>query len=324
MTRVAVIGAGGVGGYFGGKLANAGVDTTFLVRGATLEALRTRGLRVDSINGDFTVDRVQATDDPATIGPVDAVLVTVKAWQIAEAVANIGPLLGPDTVVIPMQNGVEAPDQLAQLVGPEHAVGGLCAIVSFIVAPGHIRHAGADPFLMFGELDNRPSERLQRLRQTFVDAGVPADIPPNIHHSLWTKLLFIVPTSGVGAITRMPMGVWRSMPGTRAIAEAVLREIVAVAAAGGVQLDADAVEVTMGRIDAMPVEATTSMHRDLVQGRPSELDAQLGAVVRLGKQRGVPTPVTGVLYDCLLPQETAARMSPLRGSIPGGPPSSQR
>lgn len=305
--RIAVIGAGGVGGYFGGKLAQAGVDTTFIVRGNTLSALRANGLRVDSIGGDFVVNPVQATDDPSTVGPVDAVLLTVKAWQIPEAVANIGPLLGAGTVVVPMENGVEAPEQLARLVGAEHAVGGLCGIVSFLVAPGHIKHAGADPFVMFGELDSRPSERLERLRQTFTDAGVSAIIPPDIHHSLWSKLLFIVPTSGVGAITRVPIGVWRGMPGTRAIAEEVLREIVAVAGARGVTLESDAVEVTMARIDGMPPEATTSMHRDIVQARPSELDAQLGAVVRLGREAGVPTPVTDLLYNCLLPQEQASR-----------------
>ncbi|MEA2489528.1 MAG: 2-dehydropantoate 2-reductase [Acidobacteriota bacterium] len=305
--RIAVIGAGGVGGYFGGKLAQAGVDTTFVVRGATLSALRANGLRVDSIGGDFVVNPVQATDDPSTIGPVDAVFVTVKAWQIPEAVANIAPLLGADTVVVPLENGVEAPEQLAEFVGAEHAVAGLCGIVSFIVAPGHIRHAGAEPFIMFGEIDNRPSERLARLQQTLIAAGVPTTIPPDIHHSLWSKLLFIVPTSGVGAVTRVPMGVWRTMPGTRAIAESMLREIVAVATAGGVVLEPDIVPMTMSRIDGMPFDATTSMHRDLVQGRPSELDAQLGAVVRLGAQRGVPTPVTSILYACLLPQEQISR-----------------
>jgi 2-dehydropantoate 2-reductase len=312
-VRIAFIGAGGVGGYFGGKLAQAGVDTTFIVRGATLAAVRANGLRVDSIGGDFVVNPVQATDDPSTVGPVDAVFVAVKAWQIAAAVANIGPLLGPETVVIPLENGVEAPEQLAELVGDEHAVAGLCGIVSFIVAPGHIRHAGAEPFIMFGERDNRRSERLERLRETLVAAGVNATIPPGIQHSLWTKLLFIVPASGLGAVTRATIGVWRAMPGTRAMAEAVLREIVAVATADGVTMEPDAVDVTMARIDGMPFDATTSMHRDLVQGRPSELDAQLGAVVRLGAQRAVPTPVTGMLYACLLPQETAARTE--RGNV---------
>lgn len=305
--RIAVIGAGGVGGYFGGRLAQAGVDTTFLVRGQTLQALRSGGLRVDSIHGDFTLDRVQATDDPATVGPVDAVLVTVKTWQIAEAVANIGPLLGPDTMVVPMENGVEAPDELAHLLGRQHVLGGLCGIVSFVVAPGHIKHAGAEPFVLFGELDNRATERVQRLQETFTAAGIKADIPPDIHRSLWTKFLFIVPTSGIGAITRVPIGTWRALPGTRAIAEQMLHEIVAVATARAITLDPNAIQLTMQRFDAMPPDATSSMQRDLMEGRPSELEAQLGAVVRLGREGGVGTPVTEMLYHCLLPQEQKVR-----------------
>jgi 2-dehydropantoate 2-reductase len=178
MMRIAVIGAGGVGGYFGGRLAQSGADTTFIARGATLEALRTRGLRVDSVKGDFVLDRVNATDDPSTIDKVDAVLVAVKAWQIPEAARALQPLLGDDTMVVPLENGMEAPDQLAAVLGREHVLGGLCALVSFIVAPGHIRHAAAEPTVMFGELDNRRSARAERLCDAFVHAGVKAEIRP--------------------------------------------------------------------------------------------------------------------------------------------------
>ena len=304
--RVAVIGAGGVGGYFGGRLAESGVDTTFLVRGATLDALRTRGLRVESLRGDFHIE-VNATDDPSAIGPVDAVLVAVKAWQVAEAVANIGPLLGPETMVVPLENGVEAPDVLTRVVGERHTVGGLCAIVSFIVAPGHIKHAGAEPLVMFGELDNRVTPRVERLRDAFRNAGVQCDVPPDIHRSMWSKFLFIVPTSGVGAVTRVPIGTWRAIPESRRIAEQMLREIAALAAARGITLDDDAVERTLERIDGMQPEATASMQRDIVDGRPSELDAQLGAVVRYGRESGVPTPVTELVYGCLLPAQSGLR-----------------
>lgn len=305
--RVAVIGAGGVGGYFGGRLAESGVDTTFLVRGATLDALRTRGLRVESIRGDFHLERVQATDDPSAIGSVDAVLVAVKAWQVAEAVTNIKPLLGPETIVVPLENGVESAEIIAGIAGRQHAVGGLCAIISFIVEPGHVKHAGVEPLVMFGELDNRVTPRVERLRDAFVAAGVQCEIPPDIHRSLWSKFLFIVPTSGVGAVTRVPIGVWRSMPESRAICEAILREIVAVAAARGIALDASSVELTLERIDNMQPEATASMQRDIMEGRPSELDAQLGAVVRLGRESGVATPVTEILYGCLLPGQSGVR-----------------
>ena len=305
--RVAVIGAGGVGGYFGGRLAKAGVDTTFIARGATLEALRTRGLRVDSINGDFALDQVNATDDPASVGPVDAILMTVKTWQIADAAATLAPMIGPETIVVPLENGVDAADVLAGVVGRKHVLGGLCAIVSFLVAPGHIKHAAFDPLIMLGELDNRPSPRAERLRDTLIAAGVKAETPADIHRSLWTKFLFIATMSAVGALTRVPLGVWRSDPDIRAIADASVREVVAVATARGIDLGDDAVERTWERYDGLAPASTSSLQRDVMEGKPSELDAQIGAVVRLGRESGVPTPVSDILYHCLLPQERRAR-----------------
>lgn len=311
--RIVVVGAGGVGGYFGGRLAQAGIDTTFLVRGATLDALRTRGLRVDSILGDFVLERVQATDDPSTVGPVDAILLAVKAWQLPEAASKLAPMLGPETMVVPLENGIDAPEVLAEFVGREHVLGGLCAIVSFLISPGHVKHAASEPLLMFGELDQRRSERAERLRAAFEQAGVNASIPPDIHRSMWTKFLFIATLSGMGAITRVPVGVWRANPELRAIAEASLHEVVALATARGVDLGPDAVEKTWERYDALAPTATASMQRDILEGKPSELDAQLGAVVRLAKEHGVPAPVTSMIYHCLLPQEEAARQAGVAG-----------
>ena len=305
--RIAVIGIGGVGGYFGGRLAHSGVDTTFIARGATLEALRTRGLRVDSIKGDFVLERVQATDDPSTIGKVDAVLVATKAWQIPAAAETLKPVVGDDTIVVPLENGMDAPDQLAAVLGREHVLGGLCALVSFQVAPGHIRHAAAEPMVMFGELDNRRSARAERLLDAFLGAGVKAEIPPDIHRSMWTKFVFITSMSGVGAAARVPVGVWRAMPEPRAAALRAMDEIIAVARARGVQLDPNVAELTMQRMDALAPESTSSLQRDVMEGKPSELDAQLGAVVRMGRQAGVPTPVCELLYSVLLPQERNAR-----------------
>src|SRR3954447_23185017 len=187
--RIVVFGTGGVGGYFGGRLAQAGADGTFIARGAMLDALVTRGLRVDSLKGDFTLGRVRATDHPSTTGHADVILVCVKAWQVPEVAALMQPMLGPDTIAIPLENGLEAPEQLAAVLGPGHAGGGLCGIVSSVVGPGHIRHAGIDPFVNLGELDNRRSERLERLREAFVRAGVGADIPPDIHRAMWSKFL---------------------------------------------------------------------------------------------------------------------------------------
>ena len=305
--RIAVIGAGGVGGYFGGKLAQAGLDVTFIARGATLEALRASGLRVDSILGDFVIDSVQATDDPGTIGPVDAILMAVKAWQIPEAAAKLKPMIGADTIVVPVENGIDAPEVLSGIVGAQHVVGGLCAIVSFSVAPGHIRHAAVEPMVMFGELDHRRSERVDRLRAAFARAGVNVEVPPDIRRSMWTKFLFIATMSGIGALTRVPIGVWRAEPELRTMADRSLREVLALAHARGVDLGDDAIERTWQRYDGLAPESTSSMQRDIMEGKPSELDAQLGGIVRLARESGVEVPVTAMMYHALLPQERRAR-----------------
>ncbi len=307
MTRIAVVGAGGVGGYFGGRLAKAGLDVTFIARGATLEALRTKGLRVESINGDFTIESVKATDDCETAGQFDAILMTVKSWQIYDAAVRLVPMVGPDTVVIPLENGVDAPDVLATILGAPHVLGGLCGIVSFVVEPGHIRHAASEPFVMFGELDNRRTARVERLRELFVSAGVKADIPQDIHRSMWSKFLFIASLSGIGALTRVPIGEWRTVPEVRLIVDRSLREVVAVAEARGIDLGTDALERTWQHYDALAAASTSSLQRDMMEGKPSELDAQLGAVVRFARESGVATPVTEVLYHLLLPQERRAR-----------------
>ena len=304
--KIAVIGAGGVGGFFGGRLARAN-DVTFIVRGRTLAALREKGLRVESIDGDFHLQPISATDDPSSVGPVDAVLVAVKAWQLAEAAQSALPLLGPETVVVPLQNGIDAPEELLSLLPAPNVVGGLCAIVSFVIEPGHIRHAGAKPFVMFGELHGRVTPRLEALRDAFIGVGVHAEIPPDIRRSMWTKLLFIAPMSGIGALTRVPIGVWRSLPETRALAERAVQEIIAIATARGIDLGGDALPLTMGRYDGLPPESTSSLQRDVIGGHPSELEAQLGTIVRMAREQKVPAPVLETLYACLLPAEAAAR-----------------
>ena len=305
--RVAILGAGGVGGYFGGKLAEGGLDVVFVVRGRTLEALRTNGLRVESINGDFTLPHVSATDDPRSAGKVDVVLVTVKSWQIVDAVAPLVPMLKEQTAVIPLENGMTAPADIARVVGARHALGGLCGIVSYVVDPGHIRHAAVDPQMMFGELDNRRTERVLTIAEKFVAAGVRAEVPPDIHRSMWTKFLFIAPYSAIGAATRVPIGVWRNLPATRALAEGLISELLAVATARGVSLADDAAQRTMERYDGLAAETTPSLQRDVMGGKPSELDAQLGAVVLMGRESRVATPLFETLYAALLPQERRAR-----------------
>jgi len=305
--RIAVFGAGGVGGYFGGRLAQAGEDVIFIARGDHLKAMLTHGLRVDSVKGDFVLKRVKATDDPSQAGIVDLILVGVKAWQVTNAAEAMRPMVGPETFVLPLQNGLEAPTQLAAVLGNRHVLGGLCGLSTFIVGPGHVRHAGAEPFVRFGELDNRPSERVKLLQNVFKRAGVIAEIPQDIQVALWMKFLFITGWSGVGAVTRTPLGVWRSLPETRQMAKTALYEIVRVAQARDIALPENPVPTTMKMYDSFPPEITSSMQRDMAEGRPSELDAQIGAVVRFGKEADVAVPLHEFIYHSLLPLELRAR-----------------
>lgn len=306
--RIAIFGAGAVGSYFGGRLAQAGEDVVFIARGEHLQAMRASGLRVDSINGDFVLQSVNATDDPAQVGLVDVILVCVKSWQLTEAIQDMRPMIGPKTLLIPLGNGVEAPSQLAAELGGENVLGGLCVIIAYFVEPGHICHAGADPFIRFGELDNRPSERVERLSQVFNRAsGLTAEIPPDIHVAMWQKFIFITAFSGVGAVTRAPIGVLRDMPGTRQMLEQTIHEIYNVARARNIDLSENVIGNTMEFIDSLPPDGTASMQRDIMDGRPSELEVQNGAVVRLGQEAGVETPVNSFIYYSLLPMEMRAR-----------------
>ena len=297
-----------MGGYFGGRLAQAGEAVVFIARGRHLQALRENGLHVESLSGDFTIQSVQATDNPAEVGQVDAVVVAVKAWQVPEAAEAMRPLVGPETFVVPLQNGVEAPAQLAAALGQAHVLGGLCRIISAIAGPGHIHHTGIEPYLAFGELDNRRSRRVERLHAACAQAeGLTVEIPADIQVAMWRKFLLIAPWSGIGAVTRAPIGVFRSLPETRQMLEEAMREIAAVAQARGIALPDRIVGQTMAFIDGLPAEGTASMQRDIVEGRPSELEAQNGAVVRLGREAGVATPVNAFIYRSLLPLELRAR-----------------
>lgn len=305
--RIAIFGTGGVGGYYGGRLAQTGADVTFIARGEHLRAIRKDGLRVYSIAGDFVVHPAQATDDAGTIGTVDVVIVALKTWQLPAAMPDCARLLGPRTLVLSLQNGVEAPRQLAAHVGDQHVLGGIAKIFSSIEAPGCIRHVGGAAVIEFGRLDNRLTEDVTRLRDLFIQAGVNVKIPADIDVALWEKFLYVVPLGGVGAVTRAPVGVVRSQSESRLMLEEAMREIWRVARARGVGLADDLVGRGMKFVDGHPPGATTSLQRDILAGRPSELEAWNGAVVRLGAAAAVPTPVHGFLYASLLPQERRAR-----------------
>lgn len=305
--RIAVFGTGAVGGYFGARLAQAGEEVIFIARGEHLAKMQKDGLKIESIKGDLHLQPVQATDNPKRIGEVDAVLLGVKAWQVPEAAEAILPMIGEDSVVVPLQNGVDAPSQLAAVLGKDHVAGGLCRISSAIVAPGHIRHTAIEPYVAFGELDNRPSPRLERLRDAFLRAGVNAEIPADIHVAMWQKFIFIAAISGVGAITRAPVGVIRSIPESRELLEQAIKEGVAVARGRKINLPDGYFEQIMAFIDQVPPHTTASMQRDIMENRPSELASQNGAMERLGLEVGVATPTHSFIYHALLPQELRAR-----------------
>jgi len=306
--RFAIFGTGGVGGYFGGRLAQAGEDVTFLARGAHLKAIQKNGLKVESIQGDFVIRPAKAIEDPHQAGIMEVILVAVKNWDIPAAAEAMGPMVGRETMVIPLENGVEAPDQLGRVLGREHVLGGLCRISALLGPPGVIRHIGINPSLVFGELDGSLSSRAEALRAVF--ARIPfvlVEMAKDIRLKIWEKFLFIASISGVGAVTRQPAGVYRAVADTRAILQASLEETAAVARAQGVALTEDAVLSTLKFIDNLPAETTASMQRDIAEGRPSELESQNGAVVRMGRAFGIPTPAHNFIYSSLLPGELIAR-----------------
>jgi 2-dehydropantoate 2-reductase len=305
--RVAVYGTGGVGAYFGARLAEVGNEVAFVARGAHLDAIRANGLRVDSVLGDMLVKPARASDSAVDVGPVDVVLLGVKTWQVAEVAPALKPLLGPETVVVPLQNGVETAELLAARLGARHVAGGVCGGFCFIVGPGHVKHIGGITFIKFGELDRTRSPRVARLLAEFRKARVDADVPDDIRVALWEKLMLVVPFGGLGAVSRAPIGVLTKVAETRALLVTGMREIEAVARAQGVPLPADSLERALALLDATTPAGTSSLQRDIAAGKPSELDAWTGAVVRLGAARGVATPLHSFIYGTLLPLERRAR-----------------
>ena len=297
--RIAVFGTGGVGGYFGGRLAHAGNDVTFIARGEHLRAIKASGLQVDSTGGDFVVFPAKATDDVREVGEVDLVIVGVKAWQVPEAARTMKPLVGPATTVLPLQNGVDAVTQLVAELGADRVIGGLCRIVSFVVGPGHIKHAGFTPSVVIGEIDNRRTDRIVQIEQAFKRAGVEITVAADIQVALWTKFLFISSFSGVGAVANAPAGIIRSEAKWRTQIIKAMEEIYDLAQARGVKLPATAIDTSMAAVDALPEDATSSMQRDIAARKPSELESQNGAVVRLARESGIEVPTHTFIYETL-------------------------
>jgi 2-dehydropantoate 2-reductase len=299
--RIAVIGAGGVGGAFGAALANAGADVTFVARGAHLKAMRETGLRVEGGRGETVVRPAQATDDPASIGPVDFVLFCVKLWDVESAGVAIRPLVGPTTAVIPLQNGVDSSERLIPILGAQAVMGGVAQISATIAEPGVIRQVGTFMRLVFGELEGGKSARGEAFLALCQKAGFDATHSDRILTELWMKFVLLASNAAMTAATRTPVGMLRDDPDIAPIFARAYAEVVAVGRAKGITLPEDAVERANGFNRSAPPTMMASMAHDLIRGNRIELPWLSGKVVSLGRELGVPTPVHEVLYAVLKP-----------------------
>jgi 2-dehydropantoate 2-reductase len=299
--RIAVMGSGGVGGYFGGRLAAAGFDVSFIARGAHLAAMRADGLRIESPIGDTTIKPVNVTDDPATIGEVDVVMFTTKLYDVRAAGELCRPLIGPDTVVLSFLNGIDSEESLIDVLGAEHVAGGVARISSSIVRPGVIGHHASFAVLEFGELDGRESDRLQRFLAACQQADIKARIDPDITAAIWRKYIFLASFAAITALTRCPFGAIRKSPATYELLTRAVAEVAAVGVAKGVDLGSDPVADAMQVIAGVGDDIKASMLVDLERGKPIEVEYLSGAVQRLGREFGIDTPVHDFCLAALMP-----------------------
>ena len=304
--RIAVIGAGGVGATFGAALAKAGADVIFVARGAHLEAMRTRGLTVMGPRGDLHLSAIQATNDPASIGPVDLVLFCVKLWDVESAGESIRPLIAPNTAVIPLQNGIDASERLIAVLGREAVMGGVAQVSATIASPGVVRQTGTFMRLVFGELDGRPSERGAAFHTECKSAGFDAVNSNAIVTALWEKFVLLATNSSVVALTRLPFGKLRDDPEVFALFERGVAEVAAVGRARGVHLPADLEQRALQSTRSLPAEMMPSMAVDLLRGNRLELPWLAGKVVALGRELGIPTPTFATMYAALKPYANGA------------------
>jgi len=298
--KIAVMGSGGLGGLYGARLAHAGCDVTFIARGAHLEAMRRDGLLIENETlGNLHLPRVKATDDPAAPGPVDLVLIAVKLWGTEAAAQAVKPIVGPQTAVLSLQNGVTKDDILREVFGERAVMGGVAYVATHVARPGVIRQTGKLQRLVFGEYDGRRSARAETLLAALLRAGIQAELSADIRRTLWEKYSFLVGLSGTTATMRMPIGAIRSNPQTRAFLFDILKETVAVGRALGVALPENYAEDRLAFADSVPETMTSSMHHDLERGNPLEVEWLSGGVVKLGQKVGVPTPANRAVWDIL-------------------------
>jgi 2-dehydropantoate 2-reductase len=300
--KVGVVGAGGVGGYYGGRLALAGAEVGLIARGAHLAAIRERGLGIRADDGDFTV-RVAASEDPAEIGLCDAVLFCVKSYDTDQAAALLGPLLKPETGVVSLQNGVDNEEKIAARIGPEHVLGGVSFILAHIAEPGVVEQVGSVRRVIFGELDGSRSERVTRLLTEFRRAEIDSDLADDIRVVLWDKFAYLCALAGLTAVTRLPIDELLAVPETRKLFREIVREVSLVARAEGVELADDIVEQKTAFAETLGPSSFSSLHHDLVTGHRLELDALHGELTRRAARRGVLVPVSEMIYSLLRPWE---------------------
>ena len=304
--KIVVVGAGGVGGYFGGKLAKAGFDVTFIARGKHLEAIKNNGLQIKSILGNFKVFP-KVTDKINDIENPDLIILGVKSWQVIDVAKQLKGIVTKDTMVLPLQNGADNADKLLSILPKENVLAGLCKIVSKVKSPGIISHFTFEPEIVFGEYDNKKTKRVKHLKTVFDKAEFKSTLSDDIHLDIWKKFLFIGTISGIGALTRAVFGVMREHLGIRNIIYDTANEMVTVANAKGIGLTAQDVEKTLKVIDSLDYNTTASMQRDVMEGKPSELENFNGYIVAQGKLLNVETPTNSFIYNCLMPQEEKAR-----------------
>ena len=305
--KIAIMGTGGVGGYYGGLLAQHGHEVIFIARGAHMQAIKENGLQVKSIHGDFNVNPAQATDDTSQVGPVDLVVFCTKTYATDEAARQTRPLVGSDTTVISLQNGIDAADRIGAVVGAEYMLGGATWISSTVEAPGVIKQVSQFRRVVVGELDGQVTSRVKAIHKAFEETGITAEISENILKILWTKFVFISAASSLGSLTRLPMGDYRSVPETRAMITSLMQEVQAVAQAQGVALDEDVVQKSLDFMDNAAPHIKPSMQLDVTAGRRSELESMVGVIGRKGRELGVATPIADTVYAALLPGDLKAR-----------------
>jgi 2-dehydropantoate 2-reductase len=308
-VKIAIMGTGGVGGYFGGRLSRAGQHVTFIARGEHLKAIRQNGLSIKSVNGDFDLTSVVATDNPAEVGHVDLILFTTKTYQTDDAARAIKPMIGKDTVIVSFQNGIDAAESVGSIVGMNHMLAGTAWIYASVEAPGVIRQYSQFSHIAIGEISGRKTPRLKHVFDVLSSSGVTVEMSNNMQKALWTKYIYISAVSAIGCLTRVPLGNFRDVPETRALLTAAISEVTALAVSKGVDIEADVIDTTLSLIDSLAPEIKPSMQRDVETGRVSELESMIGAAPRLARLLKVPTPVMEFAYDALKPREALAQMA---------------